>query len=210
MHSWGAESPCTKEENMKLLTRLHIAIADRKERKKLYKLYASMASVGRNVHICKNYTISGRKNLTLGSHVWIGERFYARADGGLTIGSGTILSRNVEIWTTNHCYDADDLQTIPYDRRMIAKPVVIGENVWIGSRVIILPGVTIGEGAVIGAGAVVAKDIPPYAVAGGNPAKVLKYRNIEKYEELKAQGRIYLDVEYDYDKSSLRKSEYWR
>ena len=195
---------------MKLLTRIHIAIADRKERKKLYKLFATLGSVGRNVHICKNYTISGQKKLTIGSHVWIGAHFYCRADGGLTIGSGTILSRNVEIWTTNHCYDADDLQTIPYDRRMIAKPVAIGENVWIGSRVIILPGVTIGEGAVIGAGAVVTKDIPPYAVAGGNPAKVLKYRNIDKYEELKAQGKIYLDAEYDYDKSSLRKSEYWR
>lgn len=195
---------------MNLLTRLHIAIADYRERKRLYKLYGSMASVGRNVHICKNYTISGKNKLTIGSHVWIGENFYARADGGLTIGSGSILSRNVEIWTTNHCYDADDLQTIPYDRRMIAKPVVIGENVWIGSRVTILPGVTIGEGAVIGGGAVVTKDIPPCAVAGGNPAVVLKYRNIEKYEELKAQGKVYLDVEYDYDKSSLRKSEYWK
>lgn len=193
---------------MNFLTKLHIAIADRKARKKLYNLYATMGSVGRNVHICDYYSISGQKNLSIGNHVWIGDHFYARAEGGLTIGSGTILSRYVEIWTTNHCYDAEDLQTIPYDRRMIAKPVTIGENVWIGSRVIILPGITIGEGAVIGAGAVVAKDIPPYAVAGGNPAKVLKYRNIEKYEELKAQGKIYLDVEYDYDKSSLRKSEY--
>ena len=148
--------------------------------------------------------------MELGDHVWIGENFYAKAEGGLTIHSGTIISRNVEIWTSNHYYDAEDLQSIPYDRRMVTKPVVIGENVWIGTHVIILPGVTIGEGAVIGAGAVVTKDIPPYAVAGGNPAKVLKYRNIEKYNELKAQGKIYLDVEYDYDKSTLRKTEYWR
>ena len=99
---------------------------------------------------------------------------------------------------------------IPYDKRMITKEVVIGENVWIGTNVIILPGVTIGEGAVVGAGAVVSKDVPPCAVVGGNPAKILKYRNQEKYNELKAQGKVYLDMEYDYDRSSLRKSEYWR
>lgn len=195
---------------MNIRTRIHIAIADYFERRRLYRVFASMKSVGKNVHICKNYAISALRNVELGSHVWIGENFYAKGEGGLTIKSGSILSRNVEIWTSNHCYDGDDLQMIPYDRRMKTEPVVIGENVWIGSRVIILPGVTIGEGAVIGAGAVVSKDIPPYAVVGGNPAKVLKYRNIEKYEELKAQGKIYLDMEYDYDRSSLRKSQYWR
>ena len=195
---------------MTIKTRINIAIAGYFERKRLYKLYAAMKSVGRNVHICKNYSISALKKVELGNHIWIGENFYARAEGGVSIGSGTIISRNVEIWTSNHYYDAEDLQSIPYDRRMVTKPVVIGENVWIGTHVIILPGVTIGEGAVIGAGAVVSKDIPPYAVAGGNPARVLKYRNIEKYNELKAQGKIYLDVEYDYDKSTLRKTEYWR
>ena len=58
-----------------------------------------------------------------------------------------------------------------YSRRTI-----IGHDVWIGSQAIILPGVTIGTGAVIGAGAVVAKDVPAYAVAVGNPARVVKYR----------------------------------
>ena len=88
------------------------------------------------------------------------------------------------------------------------KPVNIGNNVWIGSRVTIIPGVSIGEGAVIGAGAVVAHDIPPLAVVGGNPAKVIKYRNREVYEKLKTNGKIYLDMEYDYDISTLRKSGY--
>ena len=56
--------------------------------------------------------------------------------------------------------------------------VIIGNDVWIGGRVIILPGVKVGNGAIIGAGAVVTKDVPEYAVVAGNPARILKYRNI--------------------------------
>ncbi len=56
------------------------------------------------------------------------------------------------------------------------KPVTIGDDVWIGSHVVILPGVTVGNGSVIGTCAVVTKDILSYSVAGGVPAKVLKYR----------------------------------
>jgi maltose O-acetyltransferase len=56
-------------------------------------------------------------------------------------------------------------------------PVTIEDDVWIGARVIVLPGVAIHKGAIIGAGAVVTKDVPPYAICVGNPARVVKYRN---------------------------------
>ena len=56
------------------------------------------------------------------------------------------------------------------------RPVIIEDDVWIGARVIILPGVTIGTGSVIGAGAVISKSIPPYSVAVGNPARIVKNR----------------------------------
>lgn len=58
----------------------------------------------------------------------------------------------------------------------VAKETVIGNDVWIGDRAIVKQGVTVGDGAVIGAGAIVTKDVPPYAVVAGVPAKVLKYR----------------------------------
>ena len=68
------------------------------------------------------------------------------------------------------------------------KEVHIGNDVWIGSRALILGGVRIGDGAVVGAGAVVTKDVPPYAIVGGVPAKVIKYRfdedTIKKLEKL--------------------------
>lgn len=86
------------------------------------------------------------------------------------------------IITDNHNYEGE---AIPYDSTYVVKDVIIDDFVWIGSRVIILGGVHIGEGAIIQAGSVVVSDIPPYAIAGGNPAKVFKYRDIEHFMELK-------------------------
>lgn len=73
-----------------------------------------------------------------------------------------------------------------YDAHSIKKnpPVSIGNDVWIGANVIILPGVNIGNGAVVAAGAVVSKDVPPYAIVGGVPAKIIKYRFSEKEIEI--------------------------
>lgn len=92
------------------------------------------------------------------------------------------------IITQYHNYEGD---AIPYDDTCITKDVNIGDNVWFGNRVIVLGGVTIGEGAIIQAGAVVVKDIPPCAIAGGNPATVFKYRDKEHYYALKAQGKFH-------------------
>lgn len=195
---------------MTLRNRFNIWLTGIVNRRKLQRLFSQLSSVGRNVYFCNGYTISSPNKLSVGSNTWFGENFFARCEGGLTIGSGVIISRGVEIWTANHNYDSSDLQALPYDRRFILKPVTIGDNVWIGSRVTIVPGISIGEGAVIGAGAVVTHDVAPLSVMGGNPAKLIKYRNEGIYEKLKKEGRIYLDIEYDYDVSTLRKSEYWK
>lgn len=94
----------------------------------------------------------------------------------VTIGKNVMMGPNVAIITENHRFDRMDVPIREqgyYDR----KPVVINDDVWIGMRVIILPGVTVGKGAILAAGAVVTKDVPEYAIVGGNPAKVIKYRN---------------------------------
>ena len=63
--------------------------------------------------------------------------------------------------------------------QLVKKPIVIDDNAWVASRAIILPGVVIGKAAVVGAGAVVTKDVEPWTVVGGNPAKFIKKRELK-------------------------------
>lgn len=93
------------------------------------------------------------------------------------------------ILTENHNYDSGN--AIPYDATCIVKNVTIGDYVWLGRRVMIMPGVTIGEGAIVQAGSVVTKDIPYCGIAGGAPAKVFKYRDIEHFETLKREKKFH-------------------
>ena len=163
-----------------------------------------LKSYGINNYICQGVEFSNPQNIVLGDHVWIGHNVKIDGRGGVKIGSGCILARQIEIISSNHYFQGEDLMEIPYDKRFISKPINIGENVWMGLRTIILPGVTIGEGAVVGAGSVVTKDIPPLAIVAGNPARVIRYRNQEQYYRLKKQGRIYLKENYNYDLSPER------
>ena len=91
----------------------------------------------------------------------------------------------------SHTHDYDSGDAIPYDDTYIEKPILIEDNVWVGSRVIVLGGVKIGEGAIIQAGSVVVSDIPACGIAGGNPARVCKWRDRDHYEALKAQRKFH-------------------
>lgn len=129
-----------------------------------------------------------------GLNVEIGD--YSSFNGCEIMGQGSVKFGNylhsgmgITIFTSNHNYDSD--KSIPYDEVRVAKNVEIKDFVWLGQDVIILPGVTIGEGAIVGAGAVVTRDVPDYAIVGGNPAKVIKMRNIEKFMKLKGEGKFF-------------------
>ena len=108
--------------------------------------------------------------------------------GTVTIGDYFHSGKNLTIFTSNHNYER--AQSIPYDKIRIVKNVIIKDFVWVGQDVTIIPGVTIGEGAVIAAGCIVTKDVPDYAIFGGNPGKVIKYRNIESFLKLKSEGKF--------------------
>ena len=87
------------------------------------------------------------------------------------------MGPDVVILTLNHEY-SDIHKPIGWQGMKPRKKVTIGNDVWLGQRVMIMPGVTIGNGSIVAAGAVVTKDIPPYSIVGGVPAKVLKNRII--------------------------------
>ena len=86
-----------------------------------------------------------------------------------------MMGPEVVIYTQNHRYDRFD---VPMGKQghMPVEPVIIGNDVWIGRRVMIMPGCHIGDGVIIGAGAVVTKDVAPYSIVGGVPAKVIGSR----------------------------------
>ncbi len=84
------------------------------------------------------------------------------------------MAPDVIILTRNHKFDSVD--TPIQEQGGTTKPVTICDDVWLGTRVIVLPGVTIGKGAIAAAGAVVAREVPEFAIVGGCPAKVIKYR----------------------------------
>lgn len=111
-------------------------------------------------------------NVEMGSYVAIDDEVNLYSAAKITIGTKVAISREAFICTASH-----DI-TKP-NRPLVTAPITICDGVWIGARAIILPGVTIGEGAVVAAGAVVTKDVEPWAVVGGNPAKFIKKRELK-------------------------------
>jgi len=142
---------------------------------------------------CKSTPYVGGKSTFMGK-IHLGENCNFN---GMTIqGNGTVyfgdnFHSGIEcmIVTQNHNYDTGN--AIPYDDTFDYKTITIGNNVWFGNRVLITGNVNIGEGAIIAAGSVVVKDVPPYAIVGGNPAQIIKYRNVEHYETLKSQKHFH-------------------
>ena len=114
-----------------------------------------------------------------GRHIEIGEKSgigqNAQIRGEVSIGNYVMMGPDVMILTQNHCIDRVD---IPMALQGVAahQPVVIKDDVWIGARSIVLPGVTINKGAIIAAGSIVTKDVAEWAIVGGNPARLIRYR----------------------------------
>lgn len=107
---------------------------------------------------------SGLRGIAIGARSVVGRACCLDGRGGLTIGTNVVVSPGVWLLTDGH--DADDP-----DFPEVLAPVEIQDDVWLGSRATVLPGVTIGTGAAVAPGAVVSKDVPPYAIVSGVPAR---------------------------------------
>jgi len=117
--------------------------------------------------------ISDAKNLKIGSYVRINEHVFLQ--GEITIGNYVMIAPYTAIYTNAH--EHSDL-AIPMVQQGDTKTqkVIIGNNAWLGRNVVVLPGIKVGEGAIVGANSVVTKDVAPFTVVGGVPAKHIKNR----------------------------------
>lgn len=131
---------------------------------------------GSNTRFLGDVQVYDAQRLTLGNHVRVGRGSFLFCMGGLYIGDGTIISRNVTIYTANHSTESS---LLPYCDGYAEKSVVIGKGVWIGMNVSIVPGVHIGDGAIIGMGTTVSRDVDAGQVVVGSPSRVVKQRDYE-------------------------------
>lgn len=144
---------------------------------------------GGNAALCiqPGAQIFGRESLVVHGPVHIGRGTEIMAEGGVTLGRHVVISYDCVLWSVDHRYEGEAL---PYDKIRLKKPIVVEDHVWIGRNVLIRGGVTIGEGAVVAMGSVVTRDVPPLAVVGGNPARVLRIRNVRRYVENQVASRF--------------------
>lgn len=154
----------------------------------MYSARKNFYACGRNVMFFPLDSSFSYDTIEIGNDVFIaaGARFHARPGIRLRIGSKVMFGPEVMICCGNHNtsvvgrFMCDVHEKLPEDDL----PVTIEDDVWIGARSILLKGVTVGRGAIVAAGSVVTRDVPPYSVVGGVPAKVLKMRwSREKIEE---------------------------
>lgn len=110
------------------------------------------------------------ERIVIGEHCTIGDSCFLDGRSGLTIGDSVNFGSHVTIFTREHAVNSPDFAET-------GASVTVGNHAWVSSHAIVLPGVTIGEGAVVAAGAVVTRDVPPFTIVGGNPARHIADRN---------------------------------
>lgn len=150
-----------------------------------FLLKRQLVSYGTNIGAARVPIISRVSKVSVGSHCSFNG--FTVSGWGVRIGSYFHSGTNVKIMLGSHDYEYGD--RIPYGSHYTHKDVLIDDFVWIGSDVIISGNVHIGEGAIVAIGSVVVKDVPPYAIVGGNPAKIIKYRDIELFNKLKSERK---------------------
>lgn len=129
--------------------------------------------------IGERFTLHSPFHCDFGTNIHVGENFVGNFhltildEARVSIGNNVFIGPNSSLCTILHALDAEERNA----GIMRALPISIGNDVWIAANVTVLPGVRIGDGAVIGAGSVVTKDIPPHALAVGNPCKVVRTIN---------------------------------
>jgi len=117
------------------------------------------------------------QGIIIEDHVAVGPQCFIGHGGFITIRENTMIAPHVSIVAHNHLRERNGVPM--RDQAIERLPVTIGEDVWIGTHATVLAGVTVGQGAIVAAGATVTRDVPPYAIVGGTPARVIGTRGEE-------------------------------
>lgn len=139
----------------------------------LFYRHIFKASIGKKTVIYYGAEIRAPWSLYIGESCIIGDKSILDARHGIFIGNNVNFSTGVWIWTLQH-----DVNSETFSSTGEGKTVIIADRAWLSSRTVILPGVNIGEGAVAAAGAVVTKDLEPFTIYGGVPARAIGKRNM--------------------------------
>lgn len=130
---------------------------------------------GKNVRIGSSTKVMNSNNISIGKNSSINSgMIMAGKNSKIIIGENCLLSYNVHIRTKTHKYE--NKNKLILEQGEYEKDIIIGNDVWIGYGAQIMPGVKLGDGCVVGAGAVVTKDVEPYKVVGGVPARIIRER----------------------------------
>lgn len=147
-------------------------------------LEALFGRIGTHVSVASPFLCDYGRNISVGNNVSINMNCTFIDCNTIDIGDDVLIAPNVQLYTATHPVPLKE-RYIDVEgqlhRQTYALPIKIGKGCWLGGGVIVLPGITIGSGSVIGAGSVVTKDIPPDSLAVGNPCRVIKKINGEKY-----------------------------
>jgi acetyltransferase-like isoleucine patch superfamily enzyme len=112
--------------------------------------------------------------ITIGERSWLGPYCVIYGNGGVDIGRDVMIAAHTLITSVGHEHESLDVPMMHQPLRLA--PVRIEDDVWIGARCTLLPGITVGRGAIVGAGSVVTRDVAPWAIVGGVPARVVGQR----------------------------------
>ncbi|KKQ26586.1 MAG: acetyltransferase (isoleucine patch superfamily) [Candidatus Roizmanbacteria bacterium GW2011_GWC2_37_13] len=151
-------------------------------RRFFYRMVGIKIGKGSTIHMKARFY--DPRNITIGEDTIVGEGAVLDGRAELFIGSHVDIASEVMIYNSQHDIENESFQAED-------KPVKIEDYVFVGPRSIILPGVTIGRGAIIAAGAVATRDVPPYAVVGGVPAKIIGERKLKSLNYKLGRARLF-------------------